>query len=36
MHIAVFNAHIGLADGGELVALNIAKAVAGLKCFVNN
>jgi glycosyltransferase involved in cell wall biosynthesis len=27
MHIAVFNAHIGLAGGGELVALNMVKAL---------
>ena len=27
MRVAVFNAHIGLAGGGELVALNMAKAL---------
>ena len=26
-HVAVFNAHLGLAGGGELVALNVAKAL---------
>ena len=33
--VAVFNAHLGLAGGGELVALNIAKALEEAGCRVD-